>query len=82
VRLACAVAHCQAIAEDLYAVGARFARWDEVAVLGPDVTCKSREWPVRGGSAKAKLAQRLTASPPTPQPAAPTVAAAKARDKA
>jgi hypothetical protein len=63
VRLACTVAHCQALGEDLYAVGARFARWDEVAALGPDVTCKSREWPVRTGSAKAKLAQRLIANP-------------------
>jgi hypothetical protein len=68
VRLACTVAHCQALGEDLYAVGARFARWDEVAALGPDVTCKSREWPVRGATAKAKLAQRLTNNP-APQPA-------------
>jgi hypothetical protein len=70
VRLACTVAHCQALGEDLYAVGARFARWDEVAALGPDVTCKSREWPARAASAKAKLAQRLTATPgPAPQAA-------------
>jgi hypothetical protein len=65
VRLACTVAHCQAIGDDLYAVGARFARWDEIAALGPDVTCKSREWPGKAGSAKAKLAQRLApAAPP------------------
>jgi len=74
VRLACTVAHCQAIAEDLYAVGARFARWDEVAALGPDVTCKSREWPVKGGSAKAKLAQRLIATPSAQQAGTTAVA--------
>jgi hypothetical protein len=79
VRLACTVAHCQAIGDDLYAVGARFARWDEVASLGPDVTCKSREWPTRAGTAKAKLAQRLAGNAPTPQPAAAPVVA---RDKA
>ena len=69
VRLACTVAHCQAIAEDLFAVGARFARWDEIAALGPDVTCKSREWPAKAASAKAKIAQRL-ATTPSPQRAA------------
>ena len=69
VRLACTVAHCQAIGDDLYAVGARFARWDEIAALGPDVTCRSKEWPFRPASAKAKLAQRLTANPAPAQPA-------------
>lgn len=59
MRLACTVAHCQAIAEDLYAVGARFARWDEIATLGPDVTGRSRDWPNKPGSTRAKLAQRL-----------------------
>ena len=72
VRLACTVAHCQAIGDDLFAVGARFARWDEIAALGPDVTCKSREWPVKGASAKAKIAQRLSAGAPAPQVAADT----------
>jgi hypothetical protein len=47
VRLACMVAHSSPITEDLYAVGARFARWDEIATLGPDVTCRSREWPAK-----------------------------------
>jgi hypothetical protein len=70
VRLACTVAHCQAIAEDLFAVGARFARWDEIAALGPEITCRSREWPNKGGSAKAKLAQRLAPSAHVPQPEA------------
>jgi hypothetical protein len=88
VRLACTVAHCQAIAEDLYAVGARFARWDEIAALGPDVTCRSKEWPLKNASAKAKIAQRLAAGV-TPQ-ANPTAlsmttvapAAARSRDAA
>lgn len=61
VRLACTVAHSQTLAEDLFAVGARFARWDEIAALGPEVTCRSKEWPPRGGSPKAKIAQRLSA---------------------
>jgi hypothetical protein len=54
LRLACTVAHCSAIAEDLFAVGARFARWDEIATLGPEVTCRSREWPAKGAKAGTK----------------------------
>ena len=73
VRLACAVAHCQAIAEDLYAVGARFARWDEVAALGPDVSCRSLEWPGKAPTAKEKLARRLT-TPVSRLPAAKAAA--------
>ncbi|HZN66767.1 MAG TPA: PilZ domain-containing protein [Tepidisphaeraceae bacterium] len=45
VRLACMVAHSSPITEDLYAIGARFARWDEIATLGPEISCRSREWP-------------------------------------
>ena len=65
VRLASTVAHCQAIADDLYAVGARFARWDELAAFGPEVTCRSHDWPVKLApmSARAKLAQRLAINP-------------------
>lgn len=86
VRLACTIAHCQSIAEDLFAVGARFARWDEIAALGPEVTCRSKEWPSKAVSMKAKIAQRLAAGataraaaaaqPATtqPAPAAPTAA--------
>ena len=73
LRLACTVAHCQAIAEDLYAIGARFARWDEIATLGPEVTCRSREWPAKGGKPAAKA---LKAPTPAPAPA-PTTPAAK-----
>ena len=47
VRLACMVAHTSPITEDLYVIGARFARWDEIATLGPEVTCRSREWPTK-----------------------------------
>jgi hypothetical protein len=64
VRLACTVAHCQAIADDLFAVGARFARWDEIAAFGPEVTCRSKEWPPKAMSGRARIAQRLA---PTPQ---------------
>ena len=78
VRLACTVAHCHAIADDLYAVGARFARWDEIAALGPDVSCRSREWPAKAATARAKLAQRLTA-PPAQRIAAAKAAAVKPR---
>ena len=65
VRLASTVAHCQAIAEDLYAVGARFASWEELAAFGPEVTCRSHEWPVKLApmSPRAKLAQRLAINP-------------------
>ena len=59
VRLACTVAHCQAIAEGLYAVGARFARWDEIAAFGPDVSCRSPDWQTKAASARARIAQRL-----------------------
>jgi hypothetical protein len=76
VRLACRVAHCQAIAEDLFAVGARFARWDEIAALGADVTCRPKEWTQKAVSAKAKLAQRLASSATT---AAVTAAASTAK---
>jgi hypothetical protein len=61
LRLACTVAHCQAIAEDLYAIGARFARWDEIASLGPEVTCRSREWPAKAGGAQRKKAEKPAA---------------------
>ena len=63
LRLACTVAHCSAIADDLFAVGARFARWDELASLGPAVTCRSRAWPAKAGA----TAQRKK---PAPAPAA------------
>jgi hypothetical protein len=64
LRLACTVAHCQAIGDDLYAVGARFARWDEIASLGPEVTCRSREWPAKAGAAPRKkaAAEKATAA--------------------
>ena len=65
LRLACTVAHCSAIAEDLYAVGARFARWDEIATLGPEVTCRSREWPAKGTKPAARPA-KAGAQPPEP----------------
>jgi hypothetical protein len=61
LRLACTVAHCSAIAEDLFAVGARFARWDEIASLGPEVTCRSREWPAKAGKTAAKGAKAASA---------------------
>lgn len=61
VRLACTLAHCQAIAEGLFAVGARFARWDEIAAFGPEVSCRSKEWP-RAASPRARIAQRLGSS--------------------
>ena len=84
VRLACTVAHCQEIGDDLYAVGARFARWDEIAALGPEVTCRSKEWPPRAGTLKAKLAQRLSATTPpaAPTPASPPQAAPPADERA
>jgi hypothetical protein len=63
LRLACTVAHCQSIAEDLFAVGARFARWDEIATLGPEVTCRSREWPAKG-AARKKGAEKPAAEKP------------------
>ena len=71
LRLACTVAHCSAIAEDLYAVGARFARWDEIASLGPEVTCRSREW-----ANKVPKAAPVKAPPAAPTPA-PTKPVAK-----
>jgi hypothetical protein len=67
LRLACTVAHCAAIAQDLYAVGARFARWDEIAALGPGVTCRSREWPAKDGAGPSR---RKPAATPAPPPAA------------
>jgi hypothetical protein len=71
LRLACTVAHCQAIGDDLYAVGARFARWDEIASLGPEVTCRSREWPAKaGGAARKKAAADKPAAAATPAPKA------------
>ena len=65
MRLASTVAHSQSIGDDLYAVGARFARWDEIAAFGPEVTCRSHEWPVKltSMSARARLAQRLAINP-------------------
>src|SRR5687768_16041821 len=77
LRLACTVAHCSAIAEDLFAVGARFARWDEIASLGPEVTCRSREWPAKAGALPArKKAAVVPAVPAAPAPA-PKVPVAK-----
>jgi len=70
LRLACTVAHCSAIAEDLFAVGARFARWDEIASLGPEVTCRSREWPAKAGAAPT----RKKPAAPAPTTAAPAPA--------
>jgi hypothetical protein len=73
LRLACTVAHCQAIAEDLFALGARFARWDEIASLGPEVTCRSREWPAKAGAGPSR---KKNAAGPAAAPAAaaaPTV---------
>ena len=72
LRLACTVAHCQAIAEDLYALGARFARWDEIASLGPEVTCRSREWPAKAGAAAPRK------KPAAVPPAGPKAGAPKA----
>ena|SRR5437762_121579 len=65
LRLACTVAHCQAIGDDLYAVGARFARWDEIASLGPEVTCRSSEWMAKGGKTPAKAQKAAPAAPQT-----------------
>jgi hypothetical protein len=70
LRLACTVAHCQSIAEDLFAVGARFARWDEIATLGPEVTCRSREWPTKGAAARKKAADKSAAAEMTGAPKA------------
>jgi hypothetical protein len=64
VRLACTLAHCQAIAEGLFAVGARFARWDEIAAFGPEVTCRSKEWSPKASSPRARIAQRLGSPAP------------------
>ena len=63
--LPCTVAHCQAIGDDLYAVGARFARWDEIASLGPEVTCRSSEWMAKGGKTPAKAQKAAPAAPQT-----------------
>jgi hypothetical protein len=71
LRLACTVAHCSAIAEDLFAVGARFARWDEIASLGPEVTCRSREWPAKAGAAQRKKPAPATVVPSAPAPKTP-----------
>jgi hypothetical protein len=72
LRLACTVAHCQSIGDDLYAVGARFARWDEIASLGPEVTGRSSEWMAKGGKNAAKAQKGATATAP-PAPAKPVV---------
>jgi hypothetical protein len=79
LRLACTVAHCSAIAEDLFAVGARFARWDEIASLGPEVTCRSREWPAKAGTLAARKKPAVAAVAPVVPgaPAAPAPAATK-----
>ena len=80
LRLACTVAHCSAIAEDLFAVGARFARWDEIASLGPEVTCRSREWPAKAGampSRKKPAAVPAAAAAAPVAPGAPAAPAAK-----
>ena len=74
LRLACTVAHCQAIGDDLYAIGARFARWDEIATLGPEVTCRSREWPAKGGATPQR-------KKPAPAPAAVAANADAGRTK-
>ena len=64
VRLACTLAHCQVIAEGLFAVGARFARWDEIAAFGPGVTCRSKEWAPKITSVRGRIAQRLGSALP------------------
>ena len=84
LRLACTVAHCQAIGDDLFAVGARFARWDEIASLGPEVTCRSREWPAKG-AARKKAAEKPAAEKDkaaAEKPAAETAGAPKAKGAA
>jgi hypothetical protein len=70
LRLACTVAHCQAIGDDLFAVGARFARWDEIASLGPEVTCRSREWPTKAGGAARKKPSAAAEAATAPAPKA------------
>ena len=74
LRLACTVAHCSPIAEDLYAIGARFARWDEIASLGPEVTCRSKEWPAKGGKpAGGKTQPQKVLKAPAAPATSPTV---------
>jgi|SRR3954469_21680719 hypothetical protein len=63
LRLACTVAHCQAIGDDLYAVGARFARWDEIATLGPEVTGRSSEWMAKGGKPGGRAPKAASPAP-------------------
>lgn len=71
LRLACTVAHCHTLAEDLFAVGARFASREEIACLGPGVSGRAREW-------HTKLANAARASKPAPVAAAPAPAPAPA----
>lgn len=70
LRLACTVAHCQIIAADLFAVGARFASREEIARLGPGVSGRAREWHTKPANA---------GRPPMPAPvaAAPAPAVVK-----
>lgn len=71
LRLACRVMHCHMFAEDLFAVGARFASREEIACLGPGVSGRAREWhskPAPTGRVTKPLPV-AAASVPTPAPA-------------